>query len=153
MGVLDQAARYAAQADPEVPVRRVLRGVSATVHFRAWVDTRLTPQPGQRDRTADRVAELADDETPENPWLLIFEFQSQHDPDKLDITLVEAAQLHVEARHGEGRCGKDKILVALVYLQGLCPESVVDMTLPGGWGRAAGARPAGGRGRTGIRGG
>src|SRR5438093_580167 len=26
------------------------------------------------------------------------------------------------------------ILVALVYLRGACPESVLDMTLPGGWG-------------------
>jgi hypothetical protein len=134
MGVLDQASRYAAQTDPEVVLSRVLRGVSVSLRFRAWVDTRTTPRPGHRDRTADRVAELVRDDAPDLPWLLVFEFQAQHDPDKLDVTLAEAGQLRLEARHGEGRQGKYNILVALVYLRGSCPEAVLDMTLPGGWG-------------------
>src|SRR4051812_6918097 len=96
MGVLDQAARYAAYADPEAVVTRVLRRVSATLRFRAWVDPRTTPQPGLSDRTADRVAELIRDNEPQSPWLLVFEFQAQHDPDKLDVTLAEAAQLRLE---------------------------------------------------------
>jgi hypothetical protein len=66
--------------------------------------------------------------------LLVFEFQAQHDPDKLEVTLAEAGQLRLEARHGESRRGKYHILVALVYLRGACPEPVLDMTLPGGWG-------------------
>jgi hypothetical protein len=134
MGVLDQAARYAAQADPEAAVGRILRGVRVSFRFRAWVDTRTTPRPGQRNRTADRVAELVDGGAPDRPWLLVFEFQAQHDPDKLDVTLVEAGQLRLEARHGEDRRGKYNILVALVYLRGSCPEPTLDMTLPGGWG-------------------
>lgn len=134
MGVLDQAARYGAQADPEAVVGRVLRTANASLRFRGWVDTRMTPRPGHRDSTADRVAELANDAAPEEPWLLIFEFQSQHDPDKLDVTLAEAAQLRVEARHGAERRHKYNVLVSLVYLRGTCPESVLDMTLPGGWG-------------------
>jgi hypothetical protein len=134
MGVLDQAARYAAQADPEVIVNRLLREVRASLRFRAWADTRTTPRPGARDRTADRVAELVSEDAPDRPWLLVFEFQAQHDPDKLDVTLAEAGQLRLEARHGEGRRGKYNILVALIYLRGSCPESILDMTLPGGWG-------------------
>ncbi len=134
MGVLDQAARYAAQADPEIVVRRVLREVHASLQFRAWVDTRTTPRPGQPDRTADRIAELVENNNPQQPWLLLFEFQAQHDPDKLEVTLVEAAQLRLELRHGQERRGKYNIVVALIYLQGTCPESIVDMTLPGGWG-------------------
>jgi hypothetical protein len=134
MGVVDQAARYAAQADPEVVVGRVLRGVGASLRFRGWVDTRTTPRPGERDRTADRVAELVGEPGPDRPWLLVFEFQAQHDPDKLDVTLAEAGQLRLEARHGEGRRGKYNVLVALVYLRGACPEPLLDMTLPGGWG-------------------
>jgi hypothetical protein len=134
MGVLDQAARYAAQADPEVVVGRLLRNTDASLRFQWWVDTRTTPRPGQPDRTADRVAELVEDNNPQQPWLLLFEFQAQHDPDKLDVTLVEAAQLRLELRHGEERRGKFKIVVALVYLQGTCPDSVLDMTLSGGWG-------------------
>jgi hypothetical protein len=95
MGAFDQAARYAAQADPEVVVRRVLRDVNTALHFRGWVDTRMTPPPGQRDRTADRVAELVVDTAAERPWLLVFEFQAQHDPDKVDVTLAEVGQLRL----------------------------------------------------------
>jgi hypothetical protein len=134
MGVLDQAARYATHADPECVIARVMRSTGLELRFRRWVDTRLTPKPGQRDRTADRVAELVEAGNPEQPWLLVFEFQAQHDPDKLDITLVEAGQLRVEQRHGENRRGKYNVLVALVYLRGECPESVVNMTLPDGHG-------------------
>ena len=36
--------------------------------------------------------------------------------------------------HGDDRRGKYNILVALVYLRGECPESVLDMTLPDGRG-------------------
>jgi hypothetical protein len=64
----------------------------------------------------------------------VFEFQSQHDPDKLDVTLEEAGILRGHARHGEGRKGKYKVLTALVYLAGHCPEDVLEMTLPGGFG-------------------
>jgi hypothetical protein len=111
-----------------------LRGLSASLHFREWVETRTTPRPGDTERTADRVAALDDTSAPDHPWLLIFEFQSQHDPDKLDVTLVEAAQLRVGTRHGADRQGKYKVLVALVYLRGQCPLAVLDMTLPRGVG-------------------
>src|SRR5947209_8333807 len=129
MGVLDQAARFAAQADPEVVLDRLSRVAGVTLRFRRWVDTRTTPSPGQRDRTADRVAECLVEDAPERPWLLIFEFQAQHDDDKLDITLVEAANLRVEARYGEDRRGKYCVLVALIYLRGECPLAVLDMRL------------------------
>jgi hypothetical protein len=64
----------------------------------------------------------------------VFEFQSQHDPDKLDVTLEEAGILRGHARHGADRQGRSRVLAALVYLQGRCPEAVLDMTLPGGFG-------------------
>ncbi len=66
--------------------------------------------------------------------MLIFEFQAQHDSDKLDVTLEEAGTLRGHARHGEDRKGKYRVLTALVYLQGRCPDAVFDMTLSGGYG-------------------
>ena len=39
------------------------------------------------------VAGLDDPVAPEQPSLLILEFQAQHNPDKLDVTLEEAANL------------------------------------------------------------
>lgn len=132
MGVFDQAARFAAQADAETVVRRVLQPSGVSLPFREWLDTRTIPLPGGPDRTADLVAAL-DDPTGQ-PVLLVFEFQSRHDPDKLDVTLEEAGILRGHARHGGDRAGKYKVLTALVYLQGRCPDDVLDMTLPGGFG-------------------
>jgi hypothetical protein len=132
MGVYDQAARFATQAAPDAVVRRVLAPTGAALPFQQWLDTRTLPLPGGPDRTADLVAAL--DDPAGAPALLVFEFQSQHDPDKLDGTLEEAALLRSRARHGADRRGKYRVLTALVYLQGRCPDVVLDMTLPGGFG-------------------
>ena len=119
---------------------RLRRGLGILLHeqaalrFRQWQDTRTTPRPGEPDITADLVAALGNDARPDQPWLLVFEFQAEHDPDKLDITLAEVARLRLTVRHGDDRRGKYNVLVALVYLRGTCPERVLDMTLPGGWG-------------------
>jgi hypothetical protein len=100
--------------------------------FREWLDTRAIPLPGGPDRTADLVAAL--DDPAGQPVLLVFEFQSRHDPNKLDVTLEEAAILRGRARHGDDRKGKYRVLTALIYLQGRCPDELLDMTLPGGFG-------------------
>src|SRR5205085_2861426 len=98
--------------------------------FRDWLDTRTIPLPGGPDRIADLVAALEDQAG--QVWLLVFEFQNQHDPDKLDVTLEEAGILRGHARHGTDRQGKYRVLAALIYLQGRCPDTLLDMTLPGG---------------------
>jgi hypothetical protein len=134
MGIFDQAGRFAAHADPEVIPRRVLRDRGVTLRFRDWLDTRTIPLPGGQDGTADLVAALDDLEAADKPWLLVLELQARADPDKLDVTLEEVAVLRSRARHGEARAGKYKVMAVLVYLQGRCPESVVDMTLPDGSG-------------------
>ncbi len=132
MGAFDQAARFAAQSDPNAVVQRVLVPTGVLLPFREWLDTRTIPLPDGSDRIADLVAAL-DDPTGQ-PVLVVFEFQSRHDPDKLDVTLEEAGILRGRARHGVDRKGRYKVLTALVYLQGRCPDDVLDMTLPGGFG-------------------
>jgi hypothetical protein len=134
MGVFDQATRFAAQADPDAITRRILAGTRATLRFTEWTDTRTLSIPGTTDRTADLIAILAESAAPELPWLLVFEFQTRHDPEKLDVTLEEAARLRLHARHGQDRRGKFRVLTGLIYLQGRCPETLLDMTLPEGFG-------------------
>lgn len=131
MGVFDQAARYAAQESPEPVVARLVRGLRESLRFREWVESRTTTMPGERDRTADRVAALFDEADPDQPWLLLAEFQAEHDPDKLDVTLVEVARLRMEVRHGRDRKGRYKVLAALIYLRGRCPAAELDMTVGG----------------------
>lgn len=77
---------------------------------------------------------MDDDRDPQQPWLTVFEFQSSHDDDKLDVTLTEAARLRTEVRHGPERKGKYRVLVGMVYLRGVCPEATLDMTMPSGRG-------------------
>ena len=134
MGAFDQAARFATQADPEAVVRRVLAPTGVPLRFRDWLDTWTVPLPGGPDLIADQVAGLEDPAEGRRPSLLILEFQAQHDPDKLDVTLEEAGTPRGHARHGEGRKGKYRVLTALVYLQGRCPDEPLHMTLPGGFG-------------------
>jgi hypothetical protein len=134
MGVFDQAARFAARSDPEAVSRRLLAATKAPLQFQEWADTRTLPRPGGTDRTADLVAILADADAPERPWLIVLEFQTRHDPDKLDVTLEEVARLRLHGRHGQDRQGKYRVLAGLVYLRGRCPEAALDMTLPEGFG-------------------
>jgi len=134
MGVFDQGARFAAQADRETVPQRLLTGHGMSLRFRDWLDTRAFPLPGGPDRTADLVAGLDDPAAEEKPWLMVLEFQAQVDPDKLDVTLKEVAILRSRARHGANRKGKYKVIAGLVYLQGRCPENVLEMTLPSGAG-------------------
>ncbi len=101
MGAYDQAARFAAQADPEAVVRRVLVPTGLALPFHEWLNTRTIPLPGGPDRTADLVAAV--DNPTGQPVLVVFEFQSRHDSDKLDVTLEEAGILRGHARHDEDR--------------------------------------------------
>ncbi len=77
---------------------------------------------------------LADADNPTQPWLLVGEFQAEHDENKLDTTLVEVAQFRARMRHGEDGKGKYKVLAGFIYLAGECPENVLDMTLTSGAG-------------------
>jgi hypothetical protein len=119
VGVFDQAARFATLEDAEPVVARLFRGEPVRLRFREWLESRTTPPPGDSERIADKVAALEDERAPQRPWLMVFEFQSRHDEDKLDVTLAEAARLRLEVRHGEGRRGKYRVAVAMVYLRRL----------------------------------
>ncbi len=134
MGVYDQAARYATLDEPQAVIAQVARIAGLSLRFHQWEESRTTPVPGERDRTADKVAVLHDAAAPERPWLLLAEFQAQHDADKLDVTLTEAARLRFAVRHGEDRRGRYRVLTALVYLRGACPDESLDMTTPSGLG-------------------
>src|SRR3954452_471617 len=101
MGVYDQAARFAARADPETVPGRLLAGKGVSLRWREWLDTRTLPLPGGPAPPADLVAALDDPTAPDRPWLMVVEFQAQVDADKLDTTLEEVALLRSRVRHGQ----------------------------------------------------
>lgn len=128
MGVFDQAARFSTRADPEAVLRRLLpKGESLL--FREWLDTRKLPLPGGGDRTADLVAALDAAERAE-PWLVVFEFESHPDDDKIDVTLEEVSAFRNRVRHSKG---KYRVTAALVYLTGRGLD-LLDMTFADGSG-------------------
>src|SRR5207248_14742 len=116
MGMFDQAARYACRAAPEPVARRLLRKVRQRLELEQFHDTRTTPLPGQRDRTVDSVLSLRDLDRPASPCLVIVEFQSEHDEDKLHTTLVSVAHMRADVRHGPEREGRYEVFAGLVYL-------------------------------------
>jgi hypothetical protein len=134
MSDFDHAAAFAAQADPAVVIGRLLAATGKRFGYRDWYTNRAIPLPGGPKRTADLVAILNDLDAPARPALLIFEFQSSHDPTKLNTTLVEAAVFRAYAHHGEDDKGEYRVFCGLVYLKGTCPDAVLDMTLAGGYG-------------------
>ncbi|MBY0230756.1 MAG: hypothetical protein K2W96_15830 [Gemmataceae bacterium] len=134
MGVFDQAARWAANADPAAVLSRLLRHEGRPFTILEWFDTRTVSMPGGIERAADLIPVIDNRVKPEVPWLIVTEFQAQHDEAKLDTTLLEAATLRVAARHGPEKEGRYFAVAAFVYLAQPCPASLLDMTLPSGAG-------------------
>ena len=98
MNVFDQGARFATANEPAFVLTRVLALARLDVHFRTWFNAQTVPLPRGPDRIADLVALMDDPSSPEEPWLLVHEFQSQHDPRKLGTMLIEAAVFREHAR-------------------------------------------------------
>lgn len=134
MGVYDQGARYATQEEPDAVIGRLLRASGEALRFDREFDTRTVPLPGGPDRTGDLAVVLAGPAEVAEPALLLIEFQSRHDPNKLDATFLAAAQYRHYARHGPDRRGKFNVQTALVYLTDRCPDRQLRMQLAGGSG-------------------
>ena len=132
MGYFDQAARFAAQADPGTMLRRLLPA-GEPLRFREWLDTRVLPLPGGADRTADHVVAMDGPDDPSSPWLIVLEYQSEPDEDKIDVTLEEVALLRSRVRHGVERKGKYFVTAGIVNLTGHRDE-IFDMTFSDGRG-------------------
>src|SRR5262249_54926112 len=101
MSDFDHAAAFAAQAEPDVVVGRLLAATGEVLRFRDWYSTRAISMPGGPKRTPDLVAILEPPGAPDRPSLMIFEFQSGHDEQKLVTTFREVAVFRNYARHGE----------------------------------------------------
>ncbi len=134
MGVYDQAARYAAQAEPEAVVARLRPEVGLALTFRRWFSTRTVPLPGGPDRDADLVAVADDPAAMERPWLLIFEFQAQPDAEKAKAVHLEALVFLCHAKDSD-RGGSGLLpLPVFVHLTPNQPPSGVAVRTPTGRG-------------------
>ena len=133
MGLYDQSARYAATAEPGFVLVRLRPILGLTLTFRCWFDTKAVPLPGGSGRQPDLVA-IADEVDAERlAWLLIFEVQSQHDPNKRKVVQLEAMTYLCYAKDPDR--GTDLLpMPVFVYLAGLCPQSGISVRTPTGCG-------------------
>lgn len=134
MGVYDQAARYAAQAEPEALVARLRREIGLDLAFRRWLPTRSLPLPGGPDRDADLVAIADDPAAPNRPWLLIFEFQAQPDVAMTKVVHLEALVFLCHTRDTDRTGGEFLPLPVFVYLTANHPLSGLAVRTPTGCG-------------------
>ena len=95
MGVYDHCAWFATRDEVDIVVRRLLAPTDRSLVFRTWMEERTIAFPGGKERTADLTGIFDDPSSPET--VIVFEFQSRHDPKKLATTLLEVAVLRVEA--------------------------------------------------------
>ena len=77
--VFDKASRHAAKLDSQGFLSWLLGLAQDAFTFRAWLDTRTIPSPGDRDRTGDTVARLARPGGTHPPCAIAPEFQIQPD--------------------------------------------------------------------------
>jgi hypothetical protein len=114
----DQASRYAARLDPIGLLRWLLPGLSPTVRFLRWLDTRNLPFPGERDRTGDLVACLDDPDHPGPPWALPVECQVEPDADMFGRLLEYLGALWRQQRPSAERGDRYQLGAAVVNLTG-----------------------------------
>ncbi len=125
MGVYDDAARFAAEADPPAFLARILVETRRQdLTFRTWLNPRTSPLPGSPERTADLLAVLDDPQVPEVPWLLGIELQSRPDEQKLRVTL-ESTGIFTARFHP----GSYRVTSAIVHLTGQPTTSMIDARL------------------------
>ncbi len=118
MNPYDQASRYAARLDPLGLLRWLLPGLSPTVRFLRWLDTRNLPFPGERDRAGDTVACLDDAEHPGPPWAVPVEFQREPDPDMFDRFLEYLGAVWRQQRPSGERGDRYQLGAVVVNLTG-----------------------------------
>jgi hypothetical protein len=125
----DQSARFATTAEPGFVLARLRPLLGLSLTWRCWLPTKAVPLPGGPDRDADLVA-VADEDKGKLAWLLIFEFQSEHDPAKPKVLQLEALVFLVYARDTDRGGARFQPVPVFVYLQGECPERTVSVLTP-----------------------
>src|SRR5262245_13737313 len=116
--VFDQSSRRAARLDPAGFFAWLLTDFVAVLRFVRWLDTRSTPQPGEREPTADTVAELLGVQEPGPPWLFPVEFQTEPDPNMFGRLLVQLGESWQQLRPDPEPGSRYQLGAAVVNLTG-----------------------------------
>ncbi len=116
--VFDQSSRRAARLDPPGFFAWLLTNFVLVLRFVRWLDTRSTPQPGQREQTADTVAELQELQRPAPPFLFPVEFQTTPDPMMFGRLLIQLGESWQHLRPDPEPGSRYQLGAAVVNLTG-----------------------------------
>jgi hypothetical protein len=114
----DQACRYLARLDPLGLLRWLVPGLTATIRFLGWLETRNIPFPGEPDRTGDTVACLDDAAEPAPLWGVPIEFQTKPDPEMFGRLLEYLGSVWRQKRPPERPGEHYQVAAILVNLTG-----------------------------------
>src|SRR2546421_6163493 len=98
MGMFDLTARRAAKREPVGFFRWALPRLDPALAFARWLDARTVPPPPETELTCDALAEFAAAERPEEPWILVAEFQTEPKTDDLERLLEYMLRFRRERR-------------------------------------------------------
>jgi hypothetical protein len=87
VGVFDVTARRAAKREPVGFFRWALPRLDPGLAFAGWLDARTAPPPPETELTCDALAEFTTGGKPEEPWIIVAEFQTEPRNDDLERVL------------------------------------------------------------------
>jgi hypothetical protein len=124
-------ARRAAKREPVGFFRRVLPRVAPELAFASWLDARTAPAPPEGELTCDALAQFAAPDRPEEPWILVAEFQTEPRNDDLERLLEYTLRFRRERRLASDPQLKYMVGGVLLNLTGPAQPDVLAMPLPG----------------------
>lgn len=131
MGVYDHTARRAAKREPAGFFRWLLPRLDPAFEFAGWLDTRTAPTPPESELTCDILAEFRARDRPEEPWVVVIEFQTEPRSDDLERALEYALRFRRERRPIWDPQLKYLVGGVLLNLTGPRQTDALSMSLPG----------------------
>ena len=132
MGRFDTTARRTAKREPIGFFRWVMPRLDASLTFVGWLDARTTPHPPEGELTCDALAEFAIAGRPEEPWIIVTEFQTEPREDDLGSASPSMFSAFAASRGpASDRRLKYRVGGLMLNLTGPAQSDQLDMPLPG----------------------
>jgi hypothetical protein len=131
VGRVDVTARRAAKRAPVGFFRWALPRLDPALAFAGWLDARTAPEPPETELTCDALAEFAAPARPEEPWILVAEFQTEPRNDDLERVLEYMLRFRRERRPPSDPRLKYLVGGVLLNLTGPRQPDGLAMALPG----------------------
>jgi len=128
MGVYDVTAWRTAKREPVGFFRWVLPRLDPALTFAGWLDARTVPTAPDTELTCDALAEFVAAARPEEPWMIVAEFQTEPRSDDLERVIEYAMRFRRERRpQSDPRL---KYMVGAVLLNLTGPQQPDHLTMP-----------------------